>query len=448
MRAMRSPSGESLRRVLPPLAPIHDMTLGSKPRPRFIKGGALQPGDIVLTTTLAKLSAAIRKVTKSDISHAMLCVADQSVIDSTGEGVQARNLQWMRIEPGCAFHLLRSAQPLSVDQLATIIRYVRERVSMPYTKVGAVQALRKKGEVTRHQFCSRLVAQAFREAGVHLVPDADRCTPAELLDSPLLVEIHDVLQEVSSEEEAARASHVDRTQLMRDVTNNLVSGARTISPTIETLNDIDEYLKQHPEADAALCQILQTSGYLDVWRGEELRNPWQYDVEELENLPYAHALQYCMSMMNEELAGPNRFVYNRAGYRLWYTETGIEYFRLMVELYSQVAEQHAQRLKAARDWLSRHGHIEQVEKRRLRPHTAEWFASLRTWDPVQALMAEAAIKAAGSAEVCTVCGDDPAKDYEVLQPAPAGPGTIRLCNDCYGIRSPQEPMAPFPADAP
>jgi hypothetical protein len=78
---------------------------------------------------------------------------------------------------------------------------------MPYTRTGAVQALSKRGKVTRHQFCSRLVAQAFREAGVHLVPDADRCTPAELLKSPLLVEIQDVLKKVSSEEEADRASH-------------------------------------------------------------------------------------------------------------------------------------------------------------------------------------------------------------------------------------------------
>jgi hypothetical protein len=32
---------------------------------------------------------------------------------------------------------------------------------------------------------------------------------------------------------------------------------------------------QHPEADAALCQRLHTPGYLDVWRGEDLRNPRQ-----------------------------------------------------------------------------------------------------------------------------------------------------------------------------
>ena len=229
------------------------MALDSFPSPRFVKDGALLPGDIVLTTTPKPLSAAIRIAMNSDISHAMLCVADLSVIDSTGEGVHARNLQWMEIKPGCAFHVLRPGEPLSTEQVARAIRYARERIAMPYTQAGAVQSLFKKGVVTHHQFCSRLVAQAYRAAGVNLVPDADRCTPAELLKSPLLVEIPDVLRKVTAAEAAARAAHGDRTQLMRDAIKALVDGARKLSPAIETVNDIDQYLMRHPRADAALC---------------------------------------------------------------------------------------------------------------------------------------------------------------------------------------------------
>ncbi len=65
----------------------------SELRPRVFVAGLIQPADIVLTTTPERLSQTIRKVIGSDISHAMICVGNSSVIDSTGDGVHARNLQ-------------------------------------------------------------------------------------------------------------------------------------------------------------------------------------------------------------------------------------------------------------------------------------------------------------------------------------------------------------------
>lgn len=61
-----------------------DMSAGLK----RLNDAVLRPGDIVLTTTTtAAVSKAIRVATGSDVSHAMLCVEDRSVIDATGEGV-------------------------------------------------------------------------------------------------------------------------------------------------------------------------------------------------------------------------------------------------------------------------------------------------------------------------------------------------------------------------
>jgi hypothetical protein len=227
---------------------------------------------------------------------------------------------------------------------------------------------------------------------------------------------------------------------MRDVTNDLIAGARKISSDIDTLNDIDLHLQAHPEADAALCQVLISSGYLDVWRGEEIRHPWQYSVEEMDRLPHADMHQYCLGVISDETIGTNRFVLNRAGYRAWHAEFELEYFRLKTELYSNVAAQHVQRVKTAAGWLVKHGYMQRTADIHPRPHTPEWFESLRSWDPIQAGIAHATIEAAGSADVCTVCGDEPASDYLLVHPAPAGPGTIRLCEDCYGIQSPDEPM--------
>ena len=100
-------------------------------------------------------------------------------------------------------------------------------------------------------------------------------------------------------------------------------------------------------------------------------------------------------------------------------------------------------LKAATAWLERRGLLEPAPRELLRPHTPEWFASLREWNPIQAARTEAAIQAAGSSDVCSVCADDPARDYALVNMPAAGPGTIRLCDDCFRIRSPDEPMRPF-----
>jgi hypothetical protein len=73
----------------------------------------------------------------------------------------------------------------------------------------------------------------------------------------------------------------------------------------------------------------------------------------------------------------------------------------------------------------------------LTPHSEKWFEVLRRASPEQAGHTEQIILLAGKTEVCSVCGDTPASDYEV-----AGvffqkdtPATIRLCADCRDMRA-------------
>jgi hypothetical protein len=70
-------------------------------------------------------------------------------------------------------------------------------------------------------------------------------------------------------------------------------------------------------------------------------------------------------------------------------------------------------------------------------HTPEWFAALEAVDPRQAAHTRQIVAMAKSADVCSVCGDDPATDYKATMadmPAKAV-ATIRLCDDCHQIRS-------------
>ena len=418
---------------------------GPELRPRVFITSLIQPGDVVLTTTPEPVSQAIRKITGADISHAMICVGKSSVIDSTGDGVHARNLDRIFLEPGCSGYVLRPIEPLTIDQLHTVISFVRAAVGTRYTKAGAAKSVLAGFVAGRRQFCSRLVAQAYRSAGIDLVSNADFCHPGELQKSEALVEVPDVLRDLDSEEGIYWRENLDNVQAMRDSTNVLLQEARKLSSEIESLNDINAYLMEHEEGDVHLVQALQTSRYLGLWHEEFERNAWQYHVALMEghNVPEDHKRKYCEELLADQKLGQNRFVLNHGCYVGLNAEHPRKYFALQVELYDLLANFHARRIKAATTWLERRGLLDLRPRKLLRPHSPEWFASLREWDPKQAAMTEAATTVAGTFDVCSMCADDPARDYALVRPPAAGPGTIRLCDDCFGLQSIENPLEPF-----
>ncbi len=71
------------------------------------------------------------------------------------------------------------------------------------------------------------------------------------------------------------------------------------------------------------------------------------------------------------------------------------------------------------------------------PHTPEWFKALEALRPDQAAATRQVLDLAGSTDVCSICGDAPAKDYRVVgvKFGPNLDATVRLCDDCRDIRS-------------
>jgi hypothetical protein len=71
----------------------------------------------------------------------------------------------------------------------------------------------------------------------------------------------------------------------------------------------------------------------------------------------------------------------------------------------------------------------------LKPHSTEWFEALSSFNPQQASHTKLVIKKTGSSDVCSVCGDDPAADYQLEGNLPTNAvATLRLCDDCLKIR--------------
>jgi hypothetical protein len=411
-----------------------------------VKMSALVRGDIILTTTTAKVSKAIRFGTKSDISHAMICVQHGSVIDATGEGVHARNVQRLFFDDACALHVLRLKENLTAAQGDQICQFVRQAIGSEYSTREAVRTIiGGSDQWTRKQFCSRLVAQAYASAGIKLVNDPNYCAPADLANSSLLVAVPNATEPVRDAEAERWTAHRDLSGAMRGAINAVLESARKKNKSIQTFEDVTPHLIEHPEDDAYFADLLQSSGYLTVWQLNTERNRWQYEDADLAELPFDKCAEYCRGTLEEEF-GPNRYVINRGAYRSLSFQFKLTSFALLFELYDFLASLHRQRVAVARRWLEANGLIEPAHEVVLIPHTPEWFASMEVWDPVKAVQTRYVISDAGRDDVCSVCGDDPAADYrlEKMFRPPGGPDTLRLCEDCVEIRKnmgdPFEPL--------
>lgn len=398
---------------------------------------ALRPGDIILVTQSSTISASIRLMTWSDISHAMVYVEDRSVIDATFAGVQASNTQRVWFEADRPVHVLRLKRSPTADQLQAIILDLRAKIGTRYSVPQVLATLvPAKISAGRRQFCSRLVAQAFASAGIKLVAKPDSCTPGRLKRSALLEPVPNATVSVLEGEMDFFETIPDLPEIMRNTTNAFLAGVRAIAPEVEDFQDVADLAARHPEHDAAICAAIERSGYLKVWRIEQEKNPWQYDLRLMIGEPQGGIADYCWDVLRNETQEPNRYIRNHGIYDSYARQFPRRYFRIMADLHQHLATLHATRVDVAQRWLEAAGDLPAFEPDPLVPHTPEWFSALAHWSPTQAGITRHVVESAGSLEVCSICGDDPADDYRlpVDQRPLAGVDTLRLCDDCLQIR--------------
>lgn len=409
---------------------------------------SLKIGDIVLTSNTSPVSKMIQAATKDDVSHVMICVEEYSVIDAMPEGVHARNTQRLLFDNESTIHVLRYRDGLAEEQVRSICAFVRERVGTQYSVKEAVRAgLGGAGKWTNKQFCSRLAAQAYASAGIKLVDDPNYCSPSDVKNSRLLLEVENAAVSITAEEAAAWNDYPDATQMMRDVTNAVLDGVRVKNEAVQSFSDLHVHLIEHPEDDDYVLGCIRSSGYLDLWRIDVADNPWHYDTGLMDGISNVESVEeYCWTTLSSDGAGPHRYVANRGGYVRLSRQFRLRTFEAMKNLYDQLAALHQRRIEVAAEWLAAHGYLDLPQVPCLRPHTSEWFAALEVWDPYQASHTREIIRMAGSRDVCSVCGDFPATAYrlEACHRPPSGVDTLRLCDDCLAIRKRDgEPFVPL-----
>ncbi len=164
----------------------------------------LKKGDIFLTRSESRESELIRKLSGSDYSHCILYVGESSCIESNGLGVQAQNLQRIIFDKLDDALVLRLKTEASKEQIDEIIAFARQMIGTEYSAAEARLAsldIQENAKDINKQFCTRFVAQAYRDAGFKIVSNPDYCTPKDLQSSLLLSKIENVMREASESEE-------------------------------------------------------------------------------------------------------------------------------------------------------------------------------------------------------------------------------------------------------
>lgn len=97
----------------------------------------LRPADIIVSTTNATASSVIRNATGSSVSHAMVYIGNQFVIEAISAGVVKRTLTQALRDATLAIALRR--RNLSKQQASDVVKHAEDFVAkkIPYDNIGA-----------------------------------------------------------------------------------------------------------------------------------------------------------------------------------------------------------------------------------------------------------------------------------------------------------------------
>jgi len=299
----------------------------------------LKQGDILLTRSNKKNSKLICKVTKSEFSHAILYVGETSYIHSDVDGVHSGNVQRLLIDEIGFVKVVRVKDNVVIK---AAINYARLQIGTSYSKISAANAYTKVFSKldAKKQFCSRLVAKAYESAGIELVSNSDACLPQEIADSKFVYEIKDCVFK-GKEEEIEFALSYNPLEKQLEITNSILESARKLMGNkIQSLTDITSALISNPTFDNEITEIYERSGYLNMWKYEQDRNPWRYDIHLFKRLPLSKdqinlravkELKIASNLLGVYKNNLEQYFYIKEQYKLKYAEQQFGLYKQLVE---------------------------------------------------------------------------------------------------------------------
>lgn len=302
----------------------------------------LRKGDILFSSSSEYLSRKIARVTGGKYSHVMIDVGN-SVIHAMPDGVYSKNPQRMIFDSPDHFGVMRLADEPSQSTIDRATDYARHLVGSLYSipEAGASAVLHQTDSEWKStkQYCSRLVAHCFQEAGIRLVHNADYCTPNDIAKSPLLVDVADYYREAHPKDIAFAATPDPVVQLQREEFA-WIDKVRELAETnnldvIAKHNDVYALLIRNPKFDSQICEFVKQTQYLNLYNLDRGLNPHRYDEKLFLERVVAAGSDGAQVILSEYSVNEND-INRRAEYvqmaQQNYSQLGLGFLKLELEL--------------------------------------------------------------------------------------------------------------------
>lgn len=304
----------------------------------------IELGDIILTRSSERESILIRQLTKSNYSHALIYVGSSSYIESNGLGVQSNNLQRLLFENTDDVVVLRLREENLKSLLPGVVAFARQKIGTEYSTSEAKLALLEKDILAKEenrQFCTRFVAQAYLEAGIKIVNNPDYCTPQEILESQELVIIDGLARKAMNKEIEFALNKNNPLEKQIAIHNYIFENARNITGCdIQTFDQLGKYVLENLKRENEIIEIIEKSGYLEMWKIDVERNPWHYDYKDfLKHYPdpkQRKHVGYHLVITEKEIR--ERFYITLDTHKCSYSFYEQKYFKIFIELYKRLIE--------------------------------------------------------------------------------------------------------------
>lgn len=176
---------------------------------RFVPAAEMQAGDILLTAANGVTSIGIRLAMLAPVSHAALYAGDGQVVEAVGEGVRQRSLEEVLAEesvvvafrhPGVDEQSAARLRSFALGKVGTRYSHVGVMLHAPFALqrrlcelplvpsgvrdfcVRGVATIQLGASSNERFFCSQLVMEAYRQAGLPITTADPRwVSPADIL---------------------------------------------------------------------------------------------------------------------------------------------------------------------------------------------------------------------------------------------------------------------------
>lgn len=242
----------------------------------------LQKGDIILERYPEdRTSCMIMEKSGSNYSHALMYIGICSIIEA-GDIVISNNPQYRFFkakEDVCVLRL--KPEWYSENAVEEVIKFLRSHIGTQYSTSEAFRILdsAESARYPNRQTCTRLVAQAYQEAGIPIVKNADYCTPNEIETSNRLERVEDVILPCTKEDESL-AQQFSILEKQEDIISSILDQCNSIvgkDSDIQTFEQLAKATYEYPEKIDDILNIIISSGYFDLWKEDKETNPYDFD---------------------------------------------------------------------------------------------------------------------------------------------------------------------------